>query len=64
MHALAASFKSLSVWFRDKPLPEPEPFCAKPRAMTGFWATLSEEQKKLAHDYRGPENHGDKEFAR
>lgn len=64
MHALARSFKSLSVWFTAKPLPEPEPFCAKPRAMTGFLATLTDEQKKLARNYSGDERHGDETFAR
>ncbi|RJG46636.1 hypothetical protein [Mesorhizobium sp. DCY119] len=64
MNAIAASFKSLSVWFWDNPRPDPEPFCAKPRPMTGFWSTLTEEQKARAMKYRGEENHGDKEFAK
>lgn len=63
MHAFARSFKSLSVWLTAKPLPEPEPFCARPRAMTGFLDTMSDEQKKLARDYSGEERHGDEEFA-
>lgn len=64
MNALARSVKSLSVWLAGKPLPEPEPFCAKPREMTGFWSTLTDDQKRRALAYRGEESHGDKELAR
>lgn len=64
MHALKKALSSFSLWSRDKPLPEPEPFCATPRQMTGFYASLSPEQKKLALEYRGDETHGDKAFAR
>ena len=35
----------------------------RPRKMTGFWATLSDEQKATALAYEGPETHGDPEFA-
>lgn len=59
--ALSASF---SLWHWEKPLPEPEPFCAKPRPMTGFLATLTEEQKRLAREHRGDDTHGDKAFVR
>ena len=65
MLALKKAFQaSLSLWYGEKPLPEPEPFCATPRPMTGFFATLTPEQKKLALGYRGDETHGDKAFAR
>jgi hypothetical protein len=65
MNALA---HKLSGWARtlfvDKPLPEPEPVNAKARPMTGFFATLSAEQKQRALAYRGDENHGDQELLR
>lgn len=66
MRSLKAAFStSLPTWMTfDKKLPEPEPFVCKPRAMTGFLATLTDEQRKQALDYRGPETHGDKAFAR
>ncbi len=66
MYALRKAFQtSLSLWYGEKkPLPEPEPFYATPRPMTGFFATLSDEQKKLALSYRGEETHGDAHFAR
>lgn len=47
-----------------KPLPAPERVYGKPRPMTGFLATLTDEQKKRALEYTGPENIGDKEFAK
>lgn len=34
----------------------------KTRKMTGFLATLTDEQKKKALAYRGEENHGDKSY--
>lgn len=46
----------------DKSLPEPEPVNAKARPMTGFFATLTPEQKKQALSYRGDEAHGEREF--
>jgi hypothetical protein len=52
------------VTFHDKPLPEPEAVNAQPRPMTGFFATLSADQKKRALNYQGPENHGDPGFLR
>lgn len=65
MYALKKAFRSsFSAWLWDARVPEPESFCATPRPMTGFLATLSEDQKKLAREYRGDENHGDKAFAR
>ena len=41
---------------------ELEPVCGKPRAMTGFFAHLSEDQKRASLAYRGDENHGDENF--
>jgi hypothetical protein len=40
-------------------LPEPEPLRPKPRAMTGFLATLTEAQKEAALAYQGPDTHGE-----
>jgi hypothetical protein len=54
---------SLSLWTGEKPLPEHDPVCAKPRLMTGFLTTLTDEQKELARDYRGEETHGDRVYA-
>jgi hypothetical protein len=45
---------------QDKPLPEPE-LLYKPREMTGFFAGLSEAQKKQALAYRGFDWYGDQE---
>ena len=42
---------------------EPELLCGKPRPMTGFFASLTEDQKKRALAYRGEENHGGSEFS-
>lgn len=64
MHALKKALSSFSLWHFETKLPEPEPFCATPRPMTGFFATLTDEQKKLALKYRGDDTHGDKSFAR
>ncbi|WP_442582516.1 hypothetical protein ACSBOB_11465 [Mesorhizobium sp. ASY16-5R] len=65
MRALKAALSTSLSWMSwEKTLPEPEPFCANPRPMTGFLATMSEEQVKLARDYRGDDTHGDKAFAR
>ena len=65
MAAFAAALKSSFSWFTgSKPLPEREPFCATPRAMTGFLATLTTEQRKMALEYRGEDTHGDSAFAR
>jgi hypothetical protein len=35
-----------------------------PRPMTGFFASLTQEQQKAALEYRGEENHGDSDFSR
>jgi hypothetical protein len=64
MRYLTAAVSTTLRWMSlDKPLPEPE-LSAKPRAMTGFLATMTEEQKRLARDYRGDDSHGDEAFAR
>jgi hypothetical protein len=63
--ALAEKFFGwVGVRFEDKPLPEPEPFNALARPMRGFFAGLTEEQKRRALAYRGDENHGDPAFKR
>lgn len=49
------SSRTQQVRLVDKPLPEPEPICATPRKMTGLFASLSAEQKKLVLSYRGDE---------
>lgn len=41
--------------------PEPQ-LVNQPRKMTGFFAQLTEEQKKFALSYQGAENHGNPEF--
>jgi hypothetical protein len=43
--------------------PEPELLCGKPRPMTSFFASLTDEQKKRALAYRGAENHGDPAYS-
>lgn len=43
---------------------EPEPVTATPRPMIGFFATLSDQEKRAALSYRGPENHGAEELRR
>lgn len=68
MNALAARFTNwlgfgTGVCLEAKPLPEPEPINAVARPMTGFLATLTVEQRTRALAYRGPENHGNPEFA-
>ena len=52
------------VLFDHRPLPEPEPVNSKPRPMVGFFAMLSDEEKRAALAYRGPENHGTEELRR
>ncbi len=47
-----------------KPLAEPEAVNAVERPMTGFFATLTAEQKKKALSYRGDEEFGSTEFLR
>lgn len=41
---------------------EPEPINAVPREMTGFFSSLTDEQKRAAFSYRGEEAHGDPSF--
>lgn len=57
-------FGRFSVRLEAKPLPEPEPVNAKARPMTGFFAGLTEEQKKKALAYRGEDSHGEEAFLR
>jgi hypothetical protein len=38
---------------------EPEPAYGKPRPMTGFLATLTEDQQKAALSFKGPDLLGD-----
>lgn len=65
MHARAQRlFGWARTLFEDKPLPEPDPVNATARPMTGFFASLTAEQKKQALGYRGEEKHGDSAFAR
>lgn len=64
MLSYAKQFFSASVRLSPKELPEPEQICAKSRPMTGFLATLSDEQKRKAKAYRGDDHHGDHAFAR
>ncbi len=52
------------VQFTSPQLPEPEAINAKPRKMTGFFASLSPEQKQQALTYRGEESHGSADFRR
>jgi hypothetical protein len=51
------------VTLQDKPLAEPE-LVHSPRPMTGLFATLTVEQKKMVLDYCGEESFGDPTFAR
>jgi hypothetical protein len=65
---MVALAKKLFGWtgiqLTDKPLPEPEPVNAQARPMTGFFASLTAEQKKKALEYRGEESHGDQAYLR
>ncbi|MBB2720570.1 UNVERIFIED_ORG: hypothetical protein GGD48_005857 [Rhizobium etli] len=51
-------------WAFSSPAPaqKAEPSYAAPRPMTGFFATLTHDQKAKALGYRGPENYGDPEL--
>ena len=67
MNQLVARFSNFwtaAVTLQDKPLAAPEAVFGTPRPMTGFYAGLTPEQKKLALRYDGEENHGDAEFQR
>jgi hypothetical protein len=61
---LKQDFGNAVRFLTHKPLPAPERVYGKPRVMTGFLATLTDEQKKRVLAYKGPENVGDKEFAK
>jgi len=41
---------------------QPEPLPQKRKPMTGFYASLTKEQKEKALKYQGPENYGDPAF--
>lgn len=65
MKQLAARFTgywTAKVKLQDKPLAAPEPVFGAPRPLTGFFAGLSADQKKLALAYCGEESHGDPAF--
>lgn len=62
--ALAHLGRTVRAWFDQAPLPEPEPVNAHSRPMVGFFAGLTDEQKRDALAYRGPENHGDADLRR
>jgi hypothetical protein len=66
MNQLVARFTNLwsAVTLQDKPLADPEPVFGKPRPLTGFYAGLTPEQRKLVLEYDGDETHGDPEFLR
>lgn len=53
-----------SLMLLDKPRPEPEPVYTRTRPMTGFFATLTDEQKARALAYKGQEDFGDLSFPR
>lgn len=54
----------LSRAFFEQKLSEPEACYGKPREVTGFLATLTDEQRAKALAYRGEENFGDNSFRR
>lgn len=59
-NALAKASAAFSrVFVGSKPLAKPEPSYAVPRPTTGFFATLTPDQKAKALGYRGPDNFGD-----
>lgn len=60
--ARAYGYWARKVMVEAKPLAEPEAAFGKPTPMTGFWASLSDEQKRRALEYDGPQDHGDPEF--
>jgi hypothetical protein len=66
MNQLVARFTGMfsTVTLQAKPLAEPEPVYGQPRPFTGFFSTLTPEQKARALAYRGDENNGDPAFAR
>ena len=62
MNALARRLQNFArrMFAQGKPLPEPE-LLYNPREMTGFFAGLSEAQKRQALAYRGFDWSGDNE---
>lgn len=59
--ALSASFSFLH---RETKVQEQDQNPVAPRPMTGFLATMTDDQKKQALDYCGDDTDGDKTFAR
>lgn len=64
MNAFAGLRKFIHGAYRRPPLAEaskgvPEPAFGKPRPMTGFLATLTEEQKEAVLSFKGPDLLGD-----
>lgn len=66
MEALANWFKERfsGVTLHPKPLPEPEPVRPAARPVTGFFALLSDDQRKAALAFCGDDSHGSEEFRR
>lgn len=64
MNALKKALSSFSRLRWDDRLPEPEPFCARPRQMTGFVSTLTADQLLMAREYRGDDTHEDRATTR
>lgn len=66
MEALANWFKERfsGVTLQSKPTPEPESVRAAARPVTGFFALLSDDQRKAALAYCGDDSHGSTEFRR
>jgi hypothetical protein len=60
MHALARLRDGMkAVGLLPKDPPAPERLFGKPRAMTGFLATLTPEQRKRVLSYRGDDTFGE-----
>lgn len=66
---MRAVAQAAAAWVRQRyplagrPVSEPEPvYAPQPRAITGFFASLSPEQRAYILAYKGEENHGDLEF--
>jgi hypothetical protein len=66
MEALANWFKERfnSVTLHPKPTPEPEPVRAAARPVTGFFALLTDDQRKAMLAYCGDDSVGAEEFQR
>ena len=66
MTRLLRAFQSWTsrVRLHEKPLAELEPVNAAPRPLVGFYAGLSEEQKKRVLAFKDNESFGEREFLR